>query len=175
MLQKAKNSRFARLVTGKHPLGGCSPLRANVRVAFTAVTVSSHSANRPEHGIDQGLQRRPTEDFPKPPRGGFFFVHGVLLRCWPNEARKPDPCAGLQRFLGARNRLGAVSRLFDLPYPERSLKAQPGGLQTGDEIDGLSSHRRPGADVPEHRFGARKRRPCVLTLDLNSRWRPSNY
>ncbi len=32
-------------------------------------------------------------------------------------------------------RLGPVSRLYDLPDPERSLKAQPSSLQTGDEND----------------------------------------
>jgi hypothetical protein len=42
-------------------------------------------------------------------------------------------------------RLHAGIQLFDLPAPEQSLMAQPGGLQTGDENDGQSTRRRPFA------------------------------
>ena len=49
-------------------------------------------------------------------------------------------------------RLGAGIRLFDPPSPEPSLKPQPGGLQTGNEIDGASTRHWPVALPHGRRF-----------------------
>ena len=54
--------------------------------------------------------------------------------------------------MGTRKRHEAVNQLFDLPDLERSLKAQPDGLQTGDEIDEPRSHRRAVAAAHSRRI-----------------------
>jgi len=40
-------------------------------------------------------------------------------------------------------RLGPVTRLFDLPAPEQSLRVQGGGQQYANEIDGRGTRARP--------------------------------
>ncbi len=64
----------------------------------------------------------------------------------------------LPRKLPGLTTLGPVSRLFDLPAPEQSLKAEPVGLQTGDEINGASTHPRPVALAHGRRRGAQDHR-----------------
>jgi len=48
-----------------------------------------------------------------------------------------------------RFRQDPVTRLHNLPAPERSLRAHVGGQQYGDEISGLNTRIRPGAVLGE--------------------------
>ena len=51
------------------------------------------------------------------------------------------------RVVLTQSRLGPVTRLFDLPAPEQSLRVQGGGRQCGSEIDGRGTRHRPYAEV----------------------------
>lgn len=59
---------------------------------------------------------------------------------------------GIGAVPNASKRLDAGIQLVDLPAPEQSLKAQLGGLQTGDEIDGQSARTRPSRVVRSRRL-----------------------
>jgi hypothetical protein len=68
--------------------------------------------------------------------GGQVVVERLLHAAW-HQAVAHEIAAG------GRFRLGPVTRLFELPAPEQSLKVQIGGQQCGSEIDKRGNRPRP--------------------------------
>jgi hypothetical protein len=88
-------------------------------------------------------------------------LHCRIMR---RSATDIQPEWRVPRKSSGRTRLGPVTRLFDLPDPERSFKARPGGLQTGDEIDGPSSHPRPSSGVRGRRLPGELRKAATILV-----------
>ena len=56
-------------------------------------------------------------------------------------------CRPVDRMFDVGSRLGPVTRQFDLPAPEPSLRVQDCGRQCGNEVDGRGTRPRPGPVV----------------------------